>query len=113
MLAHDQGSQPPAPDTAGMGADAGSPSSALLPGTTDVPNLPSLLVQKPTVEDTARRDLAYIFTAIFAATVAFACVAVLVSSDTWKNVKELLPIILPAEAALLGSATGFYFGAKK
>ena len=29
------------------------------------------------------------------------------------HLKQLLQILLPAETALLGSATGFYFGAKK
>ena len=80
---------------------------------TAVPRPPQLSRIEPSVEDTARRNLAYFFIFIFAFTIAFACLAVLINHNTWPDIKELLPIIMPAETALLGSATGFYFGAKR
>lgn len=74
---------------------------------------PSPTFREPTFEDKARLYLAYLFVAIFALTILFACIAVLLNHNTWPNMKELLSVIMPAETALLGAATGFYFGAKK
>ena len=78
----------------------------------------------------------YITLAIFAITVILACVAGLwfdkpdagrvfarqtpeeqrlareLEEAPFDHLKQILQILLPAETALLGSATGFYFGAK-
>jgi hypothetical protein len=35
-----------------------------------------------------------------------------VGADKWENTKELLDILLPVEAALVGSAIAFYFRAR-
>ena len=35
------------------------------------------------------------------------------STSDWPQTKDWLQLLLPAETALLGSATGFYFGTRK
>jgi membrane protein YqaA with SNARE-associated domain len=52
------------------------------------------------------------FVLIFAATILAATSVLLFVPDAWAQEKELLQLLLPAETALLGSAVGFYFGAK-
>ncbi len=88
------------------------------------------------VEDGVRRTVMYVTIGIFAATVIAACVAGLcfdrpsvervfarttpedrrlareLEEAPFDHLKQILQILLPAETALLGSATGFYFGAK-
>ncbi len=59
---------------------------------------------------TTRQLLALSFFALFAATVVLSFVNI--HNSSWANTKEWLQILLPAETALLGSATGFYFGSK-
>jgi hypothetical protein len=58
-----------------------------------------------------RQLLALLFFGLFAATVLLSFLHL--GSADWKNTQQWLQIMLPAETALLGSATGFYFGAKK
>lgn len=60
---------------------------------------------------TVRQALAILFFALFAATVVMSFVHL--GTSDWKNTQQWLQTILPAETALLGSATGFYFGTKK
>jgi hypothetical protein len=82
-------------------------------------NLPTIAVEpKPgakqfrAVSDaTLRQLLSILFFALFAATVILSFFHL--STADWANTKEWLQVTLPAETALLGSATGFYFGAKK
>jgi hypothetical protein len=88
------------------------------------------------VEDEVRRRVMYITIGIFAVTVAAACLggfwldnpnaervmkqaigddrklAKELAEVPFDHLKQILQILLPAETALLGSATGFYFGAK-
>jgi hypothetical protein len=65
-------------------------------------------------EESLRGWLAGGFTVLFAITVIWVALsASCCNKATWTNVKEAIQIILPAETALLGSAVGFYFGAKK
>jgi hypothetical protein len=88
------------------------------------------------VEDDVRRLVMYITIGIFGLTVLFACIAGLffdkpsterifarttpedrklareLEEAPFDHLKQILQILLPAETALLGSATGFYFGAK-
>lgn len=64
------------------------------------------------VESVARLLLALSFVVIFFLTVYWAFSGVEGGNPNWSNTKELLQILLPAETALLGSAVGFYFGAR-
>ncbi len=57
-----------------------------------------------------RSGLAFAFVLIFGATIIFAFLKV--GTRDWVQTKDLLQILLPAETGLLGSALGFYFGAK-
>lgn len=66
-----------------------------------------------TPDDTARLLLAFTFVILFALTIFFACIAVITDGSAWSKVREMLEVILPAETALLGSAVGFYFGARQ
>jgi hypothetical protein len=60
-----------------------------------------------------RSGLAFGFLLIFAGTIAAVLVIIAVTGDhPAKEVSELLPTLIPAETALLGSAVGFYFGTK-
>jgi hypothetical protein len=62
-------------------------------------------------QELIRSYLALLFTLLLFATVGYACWAA--TTNHWANAKELLDIALPAETALLGSATGFYFGSRR
>jgi hypothetical protein len=62
-------------------------------------------------QELIRSYLALLFTLLLFATIGYACWAA--TTDHWTNAKELLDIALPAETALLGSATGFYFGSRR
>jgi hypothetical protein len=62
-------------------------------------------------QELVRSYLALLFTLLLFATVGYACWAA--TTNHWTNAKELLDIALPAETALLGSATGFYFGSRR
>jgi len=48
----------------------------------------------------------------FLALLGDAGIAAFATKDHWEQTKEMLQIILPALTGLLGSALGFYFGAK-
>lgn len=48
----------------------------------------------------------------FLALLVEACIASLGTKDHWDQTKEMLQILLPALTGLLGSALGFYFGAR-
>ncbi len=87
-------------------------------------------------EDVVRRRVMYITLGVFAVTVVIACITGLwfdrpnvehvfarttiedrklaqeLEEAPFDHLKQILQILLPAETALLGSATGFYFGAK-
>lgn len=82
----------------------------------DVETLPPLPVEergksRVTLRDaTVRQALALLFFGLFAVTVVLSFVKL--GSASWQNTKDWLQIILPAETALLGSATGFYFGTR-
>jgi len=54
-----------------------------------------------------RATLAYYMLALLAATLAF--VALQVARGYWDQTREFTEILLPAELALIGSATAFYF----
>ncbi len=51
------------------------------------------------------------FTLIFLLTIVLSFLHL--STKDWGQTKEWLQVLLPAETALIGSATGFYFGARK
>jgi len=57
-----------------------------------------------------RSGLAFAFVIIFGVTIIFAFFKV--GTYDWAQTKDLLQILLPAETGLLGSALGFYFGAR-
>lgn len=63
------------------------------------------------LQELIRSSLALLFTVLLFATVGFACWGA--TTSHWDSVKELLQILLPAETALLGSATGFYYGSRR
>lgn len=89
------------------------------------------------VEDKVRRNVMYSTLAIFAFTVAVACITGIwfgkpdahrvlaektpedrrlareIEDAPFDHLKQILQILLPAETALLGSATGFYFAKSK
>lgn len=50
---------------------------------------------------------------IFGGTVAFALVNTTKSAATWKQTKELLDVIIPVEATLLGAVIGYYFALER
>lgn len=62
------------------------------------------------LQELVRFGLAGLFTLIFIGTVAYACWAA--TTKHWPEAKDLIQILLPAETALIGSATGFYFGTR-
>jgi hypothetical protein len=62
-------------------------------------------------QELVRASLAIILLVILAVTVGWAFVGA--SGAAWPNYKELLQLVLPAETALLGSASGFYFGTRR
>jgi hypothetical protein len=61
-------------------------------------------------QELVRSGIALLFTLIFVGTVSYACWAA--TTHHWPAAKELIQILLPAETALIGSATGFYFGTR-
>ncbi len=61
-------------------------------------------------QEWTRSGLAFAFVIIFGATIIFAFLKV--GTRDWAQTKDLLQILLSAETGLLGSALGFYFGAK-
>ncbi len=63
-------------------------------------------------QDLIRSIIALTFVAIFALTVILAFIVVILFNGDWASTKDLLQLLFPAETALIGSAVGFYFGAK-
>ena len=65
-------------------------------------------------QEKTRGRIALTLTAIFAGTVlATFLTAFFAQGDAdWAKLSNILEVLLPAEMALLGSALGFYFGAK-
>lgn len=62
-------------------------------------------------DEIVRGFLAVFFTLIFLLTIVLSFLHL--STKDWGQTKEWLQVLLPAETALIGSATGFYFGARK
>lgn len=62
-------------------------------------------------QEFVRGALAFTFAALLFVVVILAFRSVYNDAE-WKNTKELLQVLLPAITALLGSALGFYFGAR-
>lgn len=71
---------------------------------------PSWEARRAWQQELVRSGLALLFSAIFIGTIAYACWAA--TTHHWPAAKELIQILLPAETALIGSATGFYFGTR-
>lgn len=61
--------------------------------------------------DLARMLLALLFAFLFGATVVLAYLGA--QGAHWDTTQKWLQVVLPAETAVLGSAVGFYFGARK
>jgi hypothetical protein len=87
-------------------------------GTREAPSAYSTQEEdQPQEEGAIRRDggwvvraaLALLFSAIFLLTIILSFTHL--STKDWIDTKEWLQALLPAETALIGSATGFYFGA--
>jgi hypothetical protein len=55
--------------------------------------------------------MAFTFVIILFVTIIWAFIDA--AGPAWKQAKDLLQLLLPAETALLGSAVGFYFGTRK
>ena len=68
----------------------------------------------PLKQEKTRGNLALALTGIFAFTVLATFVtAFFAQGDAdWARISSILEVLLPAEMALLGSALGFYFGAR-
>lgn len=66
---------------------------------------------RPFAQEVVRGGLAILSFLLLAATVWFAFGNV--GTAAWANTKELLELLLPAEMAILGSATGFYFASRR
>lgn len=62
--------------------------------------------------DYVRAIITIVLVVAFLALLADACVASFAAKEHWEQTKEMLQILLPALTGLLGSALGFYFGAK-
>ena len=68
-------------------------------------------------QETARKRLAYSLIAILAVEVVFACSALFISKRfelgiEVRDITEIMVVIFGPTVALVGSATGFYFGAR-
>jgi len=59
-------------------------------------------------QESTRAALAFSLTALLALLLLIS----LARADSWEDIKQLLDLAVPAVAGLLGSAIGFYFGAK-
>ena len=62
-------------------------------------------------QDWVRSITTIAFVSVFGLTVILSFIMIYLDRN-WTNTKELIQTLLPAETALLGSALGFYFGAK-
>jgi heme A synthase len=80
----------------------------------DVEELPSQIVREepPSAlrRETARYVLALLLGLTFLGTVVLAFAGA--QTSNWANTKELLDVLIPVEAALLGSALTFYFSTR-
>lgn len=84
----------------------------------DAPEVPSNLQSAMEAEVQRRREFARVWitvalVAILGLTVVWVLVNAARGSDIWTNTKDALQIILPVEAALLGSAISFYFASNR
>jgi hypothetical protein len=91
--------------------------SAVIPSDVKDIEVPELLprrVERPwTPEDQLRGRVTNWLLAIFTVTAVGSFIGALWGDAHSTNTKELLQVLLPAETGLIGSAIGFYFGAKK
>lgn len=62
-------------------------------------------------DELVRSALALLFAAIFLLTIVLSYLHL--KGATWTHAKDWLQLLLPAETALIGSATGFYFGQRR
>ena len=69
-------------------------------------------VPMPHLQENARRRIAYSLIAIFAAEVLFALLAHPLAGMAVPDIKEIMLIVFGSTGALVGSATGFYFGTR-
>ena len=63
------------------------------------------------LQELVRAGLALAFVALLALVIVLAFQHV--NSHSWANVREALEILVPTLSALIGSATGFYFGTRR
>ncbi len=63
------------------------------------------------MQELVRAGLAISFVVLLALVIIFGFVEI--GTKSWEDAKEYLQILVPALSALLGSATGFYFGTRK
>src|SRR5476649_154753 len=66
----------------------------------------------PDRQEDVRQWLAISLTAILALEVTVALLAAAICSNSWPHMKDVLIVIFGPTVALVGSATGFYFGSK-
>lgn len=62
-------------------------------------------------QEFVRAGLAFSFVALFALVIVFGFLKL--GTKEWADAKDYLDILVPAVSALLGSATGFYFGTRR
>lgn len=63
------------------------------------------------VQELVRAGLAFSFVALLALVIVLAFHDL--KTSAWPNVREALEILVPTLSALIGSATGFYFGTRR
>ena len=98
----------------GEGVAPPSPEATIRADVADLPPSPGVAAggsSRRTLRDASvRQALALLFFALFAGTVVLSFFRL--QTSTWADTREWLQLMLPAETALLGSATGFYFGTR-
>jgi hypothetical protein len=103
------------PDTKTPDVEIGDTQLEPLPGG-DVPEHGQRLELKPQstrlfVQEMVRAGLALSFVVLFAVVIVLGFLEV--GTSSWTDAKEFLQILVPVLGALLGSATGFYFGTRR